>query len=382
MTSSVPEFTEHVVTGSPVKDLILDGTKVGWYADRIHAWERGERIAPVTIDAAWTRKCQAACDFCYASMQASEGGEITRDIAFRFLDDCAEIGVKGVSLISDGESTVVPFYADSIVYGAEKGIQIGIGTNGVVLKRRILEKILPSLTYLRFNFSGGTRERYADIMGLKPHHFDIVVQNVRDAMEIKRRLGLKLSINLQMVVMGRHADQILPVARLAKELGVDYCIFKHTADDVQGHLGIDYKDYPKMYDDFHEAESLSEGDFRVAVKWARIENEGKREYSRCYGPPFIMQLSGNGLIAPCGFLFNERYKKFHAGNICSERFRDIFASDRYWEIMDYLASDEFDPRKRCGPNCLQDRTNDFLFRYKAGQVQLPTGQHPPDMGFL
>jgi len=122
--------------------------------------------------------------------------------------------------------------------------------------------------------------------------------------------------------------------------------------------------------------------FRVAVKWSRIANEGKREYSKCYGPPFIIQMSGNGLIAPCGQLFNEKYKAFHIGNICEERFKDIYQSDRYWEVMQYLASDEFDPRKRCGPNCLQHLTNDFLFKYKAGQVQLPVSPPPPHLGFL
>jgi len=35
--------------------LILDGTKIGWHLDRVRAWERGERIAPITIDMALTR---------------------------------------------------------------------------------------------------------------------------------------------------------------------------------------------------------------------------------------------------------------------------------------------------------------------------------------
>ena len=95
-----------------------------------------------------------------------------------------------------------------------------------------------------------------------------------------------------------------------------------------------------------------------------------------------MQLSGNGLLAPCGFLFNERYKAFHIGNICEHRFRDIWASERYWDVMRYLASPEFDPRVRCGPNCLQDRTNDFLFRYVNGEVALPMTPAPAHMGFL
>lgn len=372
MSSALPELY----------DLVLDGTKVGWYPDRIAAWQRGEKIAPVTIDAAWTRKCNYACEFCYATMQASNGHTITQKIAFDFLEDCAEIGVKGVSLISDGESSIVPFYADSIEYGARMGLQIGIGTNGLVLRKPLLERILPYLSYLRFNFSGGTREGYARIMGVDPSWYDQVIQNITDAVAIKKRDGLGCTINMQLVCEPKYEPELVPFAELAARLRPDYAIVKHCADDIDGTLGIHYKDYEALHETFHKIEALGDDTFRVVVKWNRIANGGKRTYSRCYGPPFIMQLSGNGLLAPCGFLFNERYKAFHIGNICHNRFRDIWASDRYDDVMHYLGSDEFDPRTRCGPNCLQDRTNDFLFNYVNGRVELPMAPAPPHMGFL
>ena len=37
------------------EQLILDGTKIGWHLERVKAWERGELIAPITIDMALTR---------------------------------------------------------------------------------------------------------------------------------------------------------------------------------------------------------------------------------------------------------------------------------------------------------------------------------------
>ena len=37
--------------------MILDGTKIGWHTDRVEAWQRGELIAPITIDMALTREC-------------------------------------------------------------------------------------------------------------------------------------------------------------------------------------------------------------------------------------------------------------------------------------------------------------------------------------
>ncbi len=382
MTSPLPEFVEHVAgmkPGESVYDLLLDHTKISFYRDRVEAWKRGERIAPITMDVAWTRQCNAACVFCAATTQASDGGgRITKQNAFDYMKDAAEIGVKGISLISDGESTVVPWYEESIEYGAKVGLKIGIGTNGVRLKKKVLERILPHISYLRFNFSGGERERYKQIMGLKDRDYDQVVQNVKDAMEIKRKYNLPVNINIQMVLMPEMADQIMPFARLGKELRPDYAIIKHCADSKDGALGVDYKKYDPLSDLLHEAESLSDDTFRVVVKWSRIKDEGKRDYQRCYGPPFLLQVSGNGLVAPCGQLFQEKYKKFHIGNITTQRFRDIWASERYWEVVGYLASDEFDAQRNCGPNCLQTLTNSWLDKFVKGTVDFNSGMpaHP------
>lgn len=379
MSSALPELFEKIINPN---DLILDGTKVGFYPERIAAWQRGEKIAPITMDVAWTRKCNYACNFCYAQMQASEGKEITRDIAFQYLEDAAEIGVKGVSIISDGESSIVPFYADSIKKAAEVGLQIGIGTNGKVLKRAMLEKILPHLSYLRFNFSGGTRDGYSRIMGVKPEWYDVVIENVKAAMEIKRRDELSVTINMQLVCDPKNESELLPFAALAASIRPDYAIIKHCADDIDQTLGTDYTKYEQLNSTFDKIEKMGDETFRVVIKRDRMKDDGKRDYSKCFGPPFITQLSGNGLVAPCGFLFNEKYKAFHIGNICDTRFIDIFKSERYWEVMNYLASDEFDPRERCGPNCLQTQTNSFLFKYVNGKIALPTTTKPHHMGFL
>lgn len=315
-------------------------------------------------------------------MQASEGKEISKKNALEFLEDAAEVGVKGVSLISDGESTVLPWFDETVEYGGKLGLQIGTSSNGVRLNKKVLERILPHLTYLRFNFSGGDRKRWSEIMGLQQKYFDVVVRNIKDAMEIKRRDNLSVNINVQMVVMPKHGDQIVPLAKLCRdELRPDYLIYKHTADSIDGGLGIDYREYSPLFEVFKEAEGYADDDFRVQVKWSRLENEGVRTYSRCYGPPFVLQMSGNGLIAPCGFLFNEKYKKFHCGNITETRFRDIFQSDRYWEVMRYLAN-EYDPSKLCGPNCLQTNTNKWLYEWKNGNAEFSDGTPPPHLGFL
>ena len=360
-------------------ELILDGTKIAWHQERVKAWERGERIAPITIDMALTRACNFGCHYCYAMLQENDRSVITQEIIYDFLDDCAEIGVKGISLVSDGESTISPVFVDTVVRGSERGLSMATGTNGFVLTRQRLEEVLPHLTYLRINISAGERARYAEIMGVKERWFDRVCQNIRDMVEIKRRNNLDVTIGLQMVLMPEYEDQILPLAQLGKELRPDYLVIKHCSDDEDGTLGVNYEGYDRLYDTLHEAEALSDDGYQVVVKWSKIEAKGNRSYQRCYGAPFMLQLSGSGLVAPCGMLFNERYKKFHIGNICEKRFKDIWASDRYWEVMNYLASPKFNAQKMCGSLCLQHKVNENLDEYQKGRLAFPdvTNLTPP-----
>lgn len=365
-------------------ELILDGTKIAWHKDRIEAWERGERVAPITIDMALTRACNFGCNYCYAMMQENERLPITKEVINHFLEDSAEMGVKGISLVSDGESTLSPVFADSIVRGSELGISMAVGSNAYLLNERKLRQILPHLTYFRVNITAGEPKRYAEIMGVKEEWFYRVCENIRLMRKIKDEQNLDVTIGMQMVLMPEYEDQILPLAKLGKELRPDYLVIKHCSDNEDGFLGVDYGAYRKLYDQLHEAEALSDDGYRVSVKWSKIKDEGTRSYQRCYGAPFLLQISGSGLVAPCGMLFNEQYKKFHMGNIVTQRFKDILNSERYWEVMGYLASPAFNAQKMCGSLCLQHKVNEYLDSYQKGEVQLgvPAGDAPQHLNFI
>ncbi len=366
--------------------LILDGTKIAWHLDRVEKWQRGERIAPITIDMALTRACNYSCGFCYAMFQENDRKIINKKVISEFLEDCADIGVKGISFVSDGESTISPVFIDACKYGYELGISMAVGTNAFVLTKSKLEEVMPYLTYLRVNFSAGEKKRYAEIMGVKESYFDRVCQNIRDMVEIKKKNNLNVTIGMQMVLMPQDKDQIMPYAKLGKELRPDYAIIKHCSDNEDGGLGVDYDAYEDLYPLLRKAEELSDDTYKCVVKWSKIKDKGNnnRSYQRCYGAPFMLQMSGTGLVAPCGGLFNEKYKKFHIGNICETRFKDIWNSNRYWEVMNYLASPKFNAQKMCASLCLQHKVNETLDNYMKGNLKLekPTGKQPNHINFI
>lgn len=366
------------------QDMILDGTKIQWYHDRVRAWERGEKIAPVTIDMALTRTCNYSCVYCYATLQENQRYNITKEVMRDFLDDAHAIGVKGVSLVSDGESTLNPAYAYTIKYGASLGLSMASGTNAYLLRdEEMLKEVLPHLTYLRINITAGEAGRYKEIMGVKDGYFEQVCKNIQLMADIKKKAGLKVTIGLQMVFMPEFADQAVPLAKLGAQLGADYLVIKHCSDDESGSLGVNYDKYKDEHIRavLREAEGYSNSNYLVKVKWSKIEDGNVRSYSSCYGTPFLLQISGSGLVAPCGMLFGEKYSRYHIGNITKQRFRDIWASDKYWEVIRFLGSDKFNAQKMCGSLCLQHSVNKYLDNYKKGLTTLVDPKEPlPEHG--
>ena len=367
--------------------LILDASKVMWHKDRIDAWMRGERIAPITIDCALTTKCTYRCVYCYGQMQCiNQFPSLERDVIMSFLDDAAEIGVKAISFVSDGESTCNPHLEEAIIRGKNNGLDMALGTNGFLLTDEELENILPCLTYLRFNISAGDVDRYCYIHGVNEKCYERVMHNIRTAVKIKKDKNLPVTLGLQMVLMPEFEDQIIPLTKLGKELGVDYLVIKHCSDDENHTLGIDYDKYDALINKLKEAESYSTETYQVSAKWSKILSHGHKCYKQCYGAPFIIQMSGSGLVAPCGMFFNEQYKDYHIGNIKEKRFKEIWESDRYLEVMRKIASDEFDANKMCGALCLQHKTNEVLWKIKEEGYKIPDrkdmGSEPQHVNFI
>lgn len=367
-----------------MSELILDGHKLAWHKDRVEAWLRGERIAPITIDCALTRRCSYRCIYCYGQLQANDEKKMTRDVIFRFLDDAAEIGVKAISFVSDGESTCSPYLYDAIIRGKQNGLDMALGTNGYLLRDDRLEDILPSLTYLRFNISAADPKRYGDIHGCREEGLLKVINTIKQSVRIKRERGLNVTLGLQMVLLPQFKDQIIPLALLGRELMTDYFVIKHCSDDEKGSLGVDYSQYNDLVGILKEAESYSTDRYLVKAKWSKILSGGKRSYCRCYGPPFIMQFSGSGLVAPCGMLFNSKFKKYHIGNIADKSFKEIWQSDRYWEVIELLASDNFDARTMCGSLCLQHKVNEGLWsiKHEGSSLVKPDETLPMHVNFI
>jgi MoaA/NifB/PqqE/SkfB family radical SAM enzyme len=388
MSEDSRNFTNNNSVKTKDGDLILDSHKLSFHYDRVQAWENGEKISPISVDMALTRACGAMCSFCYAMVQEpQERPNIKTKEALNLLDDFAELGIKAVSLVSDGESTLSKAYVPFIQHATSVGIDVGNATNGWEFEQEKAYQVLPHLKWVRFTVGAGTPEGYSKIMFKSKDRtevFDRAMKNIKYAVELKKKLNLSVTLGIQMVLTPEFKDEIIPFAKLALDLGVDYGVIKHCSDDELGTLGIDYSKYDAMHPLISEAEKMSNNQTKIIAKWSKIKDEGVSSYKRLYGPQFLLQLSGTGLIAPSGQFFNARYSKLHMGNFTEERFIDIFKSERYDKIMEYIASPSFDAQTMMGTLPITHYANQALDNHLKGinKIVPKYGPKPLHVNFI
>ncbi len=344
----------------------MDSHKLFWHLDRVEAWQKGERIAPLHIDMGISSGCNMACTFCYGVIQNRDGyGTNSKKIFHmptsavkRTFKDAKEIGVKSIALIGEGENTLHPDFYEILSYGKEIGLDLSLATNGIRIDHKKLDIILSCLKWIRFNISAGTKETFEKIHRVK--QMDRVLGNAKALTKLKKEKKYKCVIGFQMVVTKENMNDIVPLSKLGKECGVDYFVVKPCSDTYDSRLDSPKGEYIEALDIFKEAEQYSTKDYTVNVKWKKVLNGGWKDYNSCHGTQFILGLSGRGDLFPCGHWFNERKDEFIMGNVIDKSFREIWESDRYWEVQQKVR-ERVNVNKDCESNCRQHYINRFLF---------------------
>lgn len=355
---------------NPPQRFRFDGHKMMHHLDRVMAWQNGERFAPIHIDMGLTKFCNTACIYCYAVVQnMTKGTMIGREALLSYIEDCGKLGVRSIGFIGDGEPTLNPALYDATVLAGKLGIDTSMATNGLLLDMDRAHDLLQNMSWIRFNLSAGTPEGFRRVHQSREENFAELIEKIRELVRIKKEYGYKCTLGLQMVLIPECFDEVLPEAKLGAELGVDYFVIKHCSDSEYKEIGINYEEYLKLGDMLREAESYSTADYVVQAKWNKINaaaesalyKDGFRKYDVCYGTPFLLQISGNGKVYPCGPFFNK--ERFYIGDLHEQSFYDMVSGERYWQVhQDVQAS--VDVHKDCAIGCRQDYVNKFLWDLK------------------
>lgn len=355
----------------------MDSTKLKWHMDRvIKHYDNNERVAPIHIDWGLSKFCNINCVFCFGIFQNFKREYIQKDALLKSIRDAKDIGVKSIAFIGDGEPTLNPYLFEALELGKSLGLSMALSTSGIALDTDgKINTVLKCCEWMRFSVSAGDRAGYIKIH--RVDKFDILIKNIKRIVELKHASNSKCDIGLQAVFVPELMnDDMLIESKLAVDLGVDYFVIKQCSLPVKnesvGAVKFDINKYndQEIINMLKLAESYSTANTKIIPKFKTMERQGVREYKNCPAVPLISEISGNGDWFPCGYFFGnkEQYDKYKFGNIHDKSLKEIFESDRYWDIIKYFRY-SFDSHTECFGSCRLDSCNKFISEY----IEKPKG---------
>jgi GTP 3',8-cyclase len=342
----------------------IDSHKLIYHVGRVDKWLKGGNVYPIYIEAAPAGHCNQRCIFCGLDYVDRAPKLISLACWNRFIKEAGRKGLKSVLFSGEGEPLLNKDISEMVRNTKASGVDAAIASNGTLLTPEISKSCLRHLTWLRISLDAGSPKVYSRIHQVNAKQFDLVVSNVKKAVEIKRKNNYAVTIGVQFLLLKENLKDIGKALDIARRIGVDYFSVKpyskHPLSVNEAGTQVDYSKLIRLKDSLS---SYNTERLKVIVRIGAMKRKLiKKPYGRCLGLPFWAYIDSLGDVYPCSTFL--KIKRYCLGNICKEGFGSIWEGKKRREVM---ARFEKMDATRCRELCRLDEINIYLWKLK----------HPP-----
>lgn len=341
---------------------MIDSHKLNYHIDRLHHWSKGEDIYPIYVEIAPCGGCNHRCIFCALDYLGYKPVFMDTKVLKGFLKDISEAGVKSIMFAGEGEPLLHKDILELVTYARNAGLDAAITTNGVLLSKELLNKILGCLSWLRVSLNAGTAKAYSAIHRTTAKDFDRVINNIKEAVMLKKKRGYACTIGAQLLLLNENYKEVSILAKNLRKIGADYLIIKpysqHPLSVNRLKRALNYKHFLFLEE---KLKKYAKGNFKIIFrKNTMLKISEQKPYEKCLGLPFWAYLSSKGDLYACSaFLGDER---FCYGNIYKESFEKIWKGRKRKKIIKMM-KDVWDIGN-CREVCRLDEINRYLWNIK------------------
>jgi cyclic pyranopterin phosphate synthase len=354
---------------------MYEDTPILQHRETLRSIEAGEglRCGPLHVRIEPTEACNFKCGFCYFHdegkraelpfMEFTGRHSLELDRLLSLIDELAELGTRAVSFTGAGEPLVFPRMELVLNRIRQRGMRFAVTSNLAMKMSESLVESLAGGAWLRWSLNAGTAGTFRRIHNPRGSDaegaFQRAQENVRRIDAARKRLELPLSFNASYVVTEINQEDVLPAARLAREMGVDSLSFR---PELPFDRQDDFLQYSQAIErDIEKAKSELESEtFRIHMNVERLEDVQKLGDPElvCFYSNHTTYVAANGDVFPCCYTRMDRH--YAMGNILKTSFKELWVSEERRKNYQALVFD------RC-PSCPYGRTNQALRALYRGE---------------
>ena len=341
----------------------IDSHKLIYHVERVDRWLKGDDIYPIYVEISPAGACNHRCTYCAMDYMSYQTRYLDTELIKSRLTEMGKLGVKSVMYAGEGEPLIHKDIVEIINHTKASGIDVAVTSNGVCLTEKITKGCLKDITWIKISFDAATPETYAEIHQTEGKDFDTVIKNLRFAVEYRKEHNLSTTIGMQLILIPENREEVVKLAELAKDIGVDYLVVKSYSQHLSSHT-TKYKDidYRSDYKIAEELKTFSGENFNAIFRMNAMEKleDTAHSYQRCNALPFWSYIDAGANLWGCSaFLEDER---FSYGSLLDNTFEEIWKGERRRECMEYV-KEELDLTE-CRRNCRMDEINRYLWELK------------------
>lgn len=335
----------------------IDSHKLMYHVKRVASWLEGKNISPIYMEISPSGTCNHRCIFCSVDFMEFKKYFLDKTVLMKTISDLADFGLKSIMFAGEGEPFLHKDLPEIIVHTKKAGIDVAITSNGVLLRKEIIDTIIDSVEWIKVSINAGTKETYAKIHGTGPGDFEKVLSNMAYAVERKKANNSRCALGLQILLIPENSHEVELLAKRAKQTGVDYLVVKPYTHHYRNKHAFDirYEEFDRLEKSLRQYQS---DEFKVIFRARAMKkwDSGKRSYQKCRALPFWSYMDSLGNIWGCSaHLLDER---FRYGSIYENTFREIWEGEKRAENLELMKTG-FDI-ETCKMNCRMDEVNRYL----------------------
>lgn len=284
---------------------------------------------PITLEIDPTNECPLKCSFCNwaGRLHTDESNaSLSPAMMLNIIRQAAELGVKSIIWTGGGEPLQNRAVLPAIQLASELGMKNGMFTTGLPMTSKVSEILVEHLSWVRFHIDGATPFTYAKVHGTSENMYSWVVGNIGEfvAKRAAVRSGIKAGIGS--VALPENITELPRLARLSKDLGLDYFQYKHDLTQMNDTRYLRWWNTEVI----PVLDSLSREieDDSFCLQYSRGNDYTVRDPSRrCHVHHLNTAITADGRVTYCKSL-----RHMHAltiGNIHHQSLEEIFDSERH-----------------------------------------------------